>query len=115
MKELEKIGLEIQSETLYPIREIGYFEKKKGQEIDASVVVNGFHGCSSFDDGCARIIDNLNPGLNWKIKDFAGEIALPMLTLRHDLTIVTGDKTQKLQELKKQFSGNITELEGNPR
>lgn len=114
LRELEKNGLEIQSENLYPVREVAVFQKLAGQEINELLMVKGLHGCSEFDDVCIRLIDRLNPGTNWKNKDFSGDIDLPMLTLRHDLVVVVGDKAQKLNEIMKKFNQNIMTPIGNP-
>lgn len=114
LSELEKNGLEIQSENLYPVREVAAFQKQVGLEINELLMVNGLHGCSKFDDVCIRLIDRLNPSTDWKKKEFSGDIDLPMLTLRHDLVVVVGDKAQKLNEIMKKFKQNIATPIGNP-
>jgi hypothetical protein len=114
LRELEKNGIEIQSENLYPVREVTVFQKLAGQEIDELLMVKGLHGCSQFDAACIRLINRLNPGADWKNKNFADDIDLPLLTLRHDLVVIVLDKAQKLNEIMKKFKQNITTAVGNP-
>lgn len=114
LNELDKSGIEVKTETLHLVRALSSFFKNSGQEINADLIEKGLRGCEDFNDSCARVIDMQNPGVKWRDKDFAGEIVLPTLILRHDLTVVTHGKAKRLQEIMKQFDQNVVLPTGNP-
>ncbi len=86
----------------------GEYYKKKGQTIDAQVVVEETRGCQAFDDECKRILTNLNAYRpDWKDPSYEGPVRVPVYAYRIDAVVEAGDKIDEVRKITADYPDNI--------